>query len=141
MLKTAVVYQSRAECVSKNWFPNEQGGWEALRPLTSIMDSDRDVLQKRFRLNMSRIHGLIRIIFSDCDELKPSSLFIIEGTSADVLRASVVFLHSTFEDLLRCQIPRNKQDKKWVFYSGKDIDKALTSAGIDSLAFNPFTLC
>jgi hypothetical protein len=84
--------------------------------ITFEMDASGKILQTRFLLNMSRIHGLLRITRLDHDELKPKSIFHSEGISADILRSAVVFLHATFEDVVRSRIPRRKQDKKWVFY-------------------------
>lgn len=100
-----------------------------------VDDGSRNILQTRFLLNMSRIHGLVRVTQLDQDELKPSSLFQSDGISADILRSAVVFLHATFEDVVRSRIPLPKQGKKWVFYSGSHIDKALKLAGIDARPF------
>src|ERR1700751_4235624 len=100
-----------------------------------VKDASRKVSETRFLLNMSRIHGLVRVTQWDRDELKPSSLFQSDRIRADILRSSIVFLHATFEDVVRSRIPLPKQGKKWVFYSGTHIDKALKLAGIDARPF------
>jgi hypothetical protein len=100
-----------------------------------MVDPNRNILQTRFLLNMSRIHGLLRVIQLDYEELKPSALFQSEGIRADILRSAVVFLHATFEDVVRSRIPRRKQDQKWNFYSGRDLDKALRLAEIEAEPF------
>jgi hypothetical protein len=46
-----------------------------------------------------------------------------------------VFLHATFEDVLRSYLP--KPNKSLSFYSGTDIDKALKLSGIDAKPFRP----
>jgi len=60
-----------------------------------------DLLKSRFYLNMNRITGLVKLIHSDIDSLKPLAPLQSEGVSADILRTIVVFLHATFEDVLR----------------------------------------
>jgi hypothetical protein len=54
----------------------------------------------RFLLNMGRIHGLVQLLYSN-EALKPTGIFQSEGARADILRSIVVFLHATFEDILR----------------------------------------
>ena len=82
---------------------------------------------------MGRIGGLARLLFSDIEQLKPTSFAQYEGVSADILRFTVVFLHATFETLVRSLT--HQPDKKWSFYSGADIDKALGRSGIDPKPF------
>jgi hypothetical protein len=65
------------------------------------MDTHNDLVTARFRLNMDRIHGLVKLIYSDIDPLRATGPFQIDGAKADILRSIVVFLHATFEDLLR----------------------------------------
>ena len=101
------------------------------------MNSDTNIWQTRFLLNMKRIHGLLRVTRLDYDELKRSEVFKSEGVRADILRSAVVFLHAAFEDVVRSRIPWRKQGKNWTFYSGSDIDKALRLAGIDARPFRP----
>ena len=81
---------------------------------------------------MSRINGLVRLVSSN-EALKPTGIFKSEGTRADILRSIVVFLHATFEDILRSHI--RGSDKHLSFYSGTDIDKALKLSGIDAKPF------
>lgn len=65
------------------------------------MSTHNDVLESRFFMNMARISGLMKLMFSDIDQLKPSGFSLYEGASADIFRTIVVFLHATFEDVLR----------------------------------------
>ncbi len=97
--------------------------------------SNSNLLQTRFHLNMSRINNLVNVIFFDIPQLKPTGLFQSEGARADILRAIVVFLPATFEDLLRSYIP--KPNKSLSFYSHTDIEKALRLGGIDSKPVQP----
>jgi hypothetical protein len=71
------------------------------------------------------------LVFSDVDLLKPAGIFTNEAVSADLLRLIVVFLHATFEVLLRSKTHRQTKS----FYSRTDIDKALKQAGIDAEPF------
>jgi hypothetical protein len=57
------------------------------------MNTHKDLVKARFQLNMGRINALAKLGFSNIDSLKPCR--------ADILRTVVVFLHATFEDLLR----------------------------------------
>jgi hypothetical protein len=94
-----------------------------------------DLLETRFRLNMDRISGLVRLLFSN-DALKPNAAFEPStGPRADILRAVVVFLHATFEVALRSYIPRPTRSLS--FYSRSDLDKALRLSGIDPAPFRP----
>lgn len=65
------------------------------------MNTHNDLLNARFELNMRRINGLVGLIFSDIDLLRPKEPFQSDGARADILRTIVVFLHATFEDVLR----------------------------------------
>jgi len=91
----------------------------------------KDLLEARFQSNMRRINRLVTLIFTD--PLKPKGLFQSDGVRADILRTIVVFLHASFEDVLRSHLPR--QNKKLTFTSGGDLDKALTLSGIDPKPF------
>jgi hypothetical protein len=64
------------------------------------MTAPEDLLASRFYQNMNRITGLVKLIHLDVDSLRPSGLQS-HGVRADILRAIVVFLHATFEDVLR----------------------------------------
>jgi hypothetical protein len=65
------------------------------------MNMPNDLLEARFRLNMDRINGLVKLIFSDIEPLKRTEPLQSGGVRADILRMIVVFLHATFEDVLR----------------------------------------
>jgi hypothetical protein len=94
------------------------------------MSANRDQLPfERFRLNMKRIHGLVQLVESN-ESLKPVGVFHSDGVRADILRAVVVFLHATVEDVVRSRLP--KPNKSFSFYSSTDLDKALTRSGIDA---------
>jgi len=84
---------------------------------------------------MGRINSLVGLTALDIDALKPIGLFESDGPRADVLRAIVVFLHATFEDVLRRSVL--KHDKKFTFYKSADIDKALRKRGLDPTPFKP----
>ena len=98
------------------------------------MTTKDELLKTRFLLNMGRINGLVRLLYSN-EALKPAGLFQSEGVRADILRSIVVFLHATFEVVLRSRIP--KPNKSLSFYSRTDLDKALTLSGIDAKPFAP----
>ncbi len=83
---------------------------------------------------MGRINGLVTLLCSS-DALKPVALFQSERPRADIFRAIVVFLHATFEDMLRSHIPMTT--KRWTFCGRTDIDKALTQSNIDPTPFKP----
>ena len=94
-----------------------------------------DLLESRFRLNMSRISGLVHLL-SSYDALKPATcLGASEGARADILRSIVVFLHATFEVVLRSHIP--KPNRSLSFYSRTDLEKALKLSGVDAEPFRP----
>lgn len=99
------------------------------------MSTHNNLLKARFHLNMGRINGLVKLIFSDFDLLRPMEPFQSDGVRADILRAIVVFLHATFEGILRSHVP--KPNKSLSFYSGTDIDKAFKQSGIDAKPFKP----
>lgn len=92
------------------------------------MSEKGDLLATRFQLNMRRISGLTILAFS----LEQPALLQSEGPQADIFRAIVVFLHATFEVLLKSQLRRPKKAKS---YSGNDIDKTLQQVGIDPTPF------
>jgi len=97
------------------------------------MSAAVDLLETRFRLNMDRISGLVRLLSSH-DALKLTIVFgCSSGTRADILRSIVVFLHATFEVALRSHVP--KPSRSLSFYSRTDLDKALKLSGIDATPF------
>ena len=78
------------------------------------MITKNDLLKSRFHLNMSRIGSLVNLLTSH-DTPEQVKLFgDSEGVRADILRSIVVFLHATFEVVLRSHIP--KQNSKFSFY-------------------------
>ena len=101
------------------------------------MSTRENLLYARFHLNMRRIDDLTNLIVLDIDSLRPTGLFQSEGVRADILRTIVVFLHATFEDVLR-SIAR-QPNKKMSFYSGADIDKVLRQSGLDPAPSSPCT--
>lgn len=98
------------------------------------MTSRAELLETRFLANMGRITGMVRLIHSH-DALKPKGVFGSEGVRADMLRAIVVFLHATFEVVLRSHL--RKPDERLCFYSRADLDKALRRSNIDATPFKP----
>ena len=64
------------------------------------METADDLLDARFRTNMRRIDGLTGLVYTGS---VPSTPTAVENDSvrADLFRAIVVFLHATFEDILR----------------------------------------
>jgi hypothetical protein len=97
------------------------------------MNSRDALMTARFHLNMGRIHGLVKLIHADIAQLKPTGFVQSEGPRAEILRAVVVFLHATFEDVLRSRVcPYNK---KFTFCSGTDIDKILRRCRLDPSPF------
>ena len=91
-----------------------------------------ELLSERFRLNMKRIHGLVKLVEAN-ESLKPVGLVHSDGVRADILRSVVVLLHATFEDAVRSRLP--KPNKSFSFYSSADLDKALKRSGIDAAPF------
>jgi hypothetical protein len=96
-----------------------------------------EIFKKRFLLNMRRISGLVRVTLLDHEELKPSGILQSKGARADIFRSIVVFLHATFEDAVRSQIPRKKPNIPWNFYAKADLNKALEWAEIDASPSKP----
>jgi hypothetical protein len=64
------------------------------------MNTPTDLLQARFRLNMDRIAGLAKLT-SDISPLNQKGSVFSDEVRADLFRTIVVFLHATFEDVLR----------------------------------------
>jgi hypothetical protein len=97
------------------------------------MTAKTDLLDTRFRLNMNRISGLVQLLSSH-DALKPTTVFGSSGARADILRSIVVFLHATFEVVLRSHLPPNRSIN---FYSRTDLEKALKLSCVDAKPFRP----
>jgi hypothetical protein len=76
----------------------------------------------------------MKLAMSGEGQFKPTGFMQYEGVSADIFRLIVVFLHAAVEDLVRSQLPRNKN---FSFQSGSDIDKVLKHAGYDSSSLKP----
>lgn len=101
--------------------------------LLHAMTAKADLFETRFRLNMNRISGLVQLLSSH-DTLKPTTVFGSSGARADILRSIVVFLHATFEVVLRGHIPPNRSIN---FYSRTDLEKALKLSRVDAKPFRP----
>lgn len=66
------------------------------------MDSDKELLKARFHRNMRRVDSLVALVNHRSATLNLAAGTIeSEGARADLLRAIIVFLHATFEDMLR----------------------------------------
>lgn len=95
---------------------------------------------KRYVINSSRIAGLINLVMSESSELKPKTFMTYSGVSADIMRAIVVFLHATVEDIIRTQIPNND---KFTFQGRSDIERAMKKIGRSAeplrRLYNPLT--
>jgi phosphoglycolate phosphatase-like HAD superfamily hydrolase len=97
------------------------------------MTKKNDLFKARFLVNMGRVGALAKLLNSDVEQLQPTGFAQYEGTAADIFRFVTVFLHATFETLVRSQT--HQPNKKWSFYSGADIDKALRQSRIDAKPF------
>jgi hypothetical protein len=69
---------------------------------------DREAISKRFIANMGRVGAITRVLYSGGDGLKQTGFAQSEGARADILRATVVFLHVSFEDFIQSQIPSGR---------------------------------
>jgi hypothetical protein len=78
---------------------------------------------------------MVHVTLLDREEFKPSGILQSKGARADIFRSIVVFLHATFEDAVRSQIPREKPNNPWNFSAKADLDKALKRAEIDASPF------
>jgi hypothetical protein len=65
------------------------------------MSKHKDLSDVRFSINMDRIKGLVNLSGSDIDARSLIYPFQTIGVKADICRTIVVFLHATFEDVLR----------------------------------------
>lgn len=84
---------------------------------------------------MKRLGAISRLFQSGIEDLKPVGPFQSEGVRADILRAVVVFLHASFEDLVRSQF--SNQRGKWSFNAGPDLANALRRLNVsDPTGFN-----
>ena len=64
------------------------------------MNTPTDLLEARFLQNMARIDGLAKLV-SAINPSRQTEPLLGEGVRADLFRTIVVFLHATFEDVLR----------------------------------------
>lgn len=96
------------------------------------MKKKAELLRTRFLLNMSRVNSLVRLLFSS-DSVKPAGIFRSEGVRADLYRSIVVFLHATFEVVLRSHM--RELEPNLTFSGRPDLDKALRRSGIDAAPF------
>src|SRR4051812_35148605 len=81
-----------------------------------------DLFRARFLLNVERINGLVNVLFSS-EALQSTAPFRSEGVRADILRSIVVFLHATFEAILRSCV--SSPSKRLSVYSASDLNKVL----------------
>jgi hypothetical protein len=77
-----------------------------------IMDL-KDPLVTRFLLNMKRVNDLLGLIRPDRAPLKSERELESDTIRGDIARAVVVFLHATFEDLLRTAARQRLDAAKW----------------------------
>src|ERR1700674_4168983 len=95
---------------------------------------------KRYVINSNRINRLMDLAITNPGETKPKMFMTYSGVSADIMRAIVVFLHATVEDLIRTQIPKNE---KFTFQGRGDIEKAMKRIGRSAVPlrrlYNPLT--
>ena len=88
----------------------------------------------RFRLNIDRINGMVKFLYDE-NNWKPATQAFhqpVEGVQADIFRSVVVFLHATFEDLIRSHAPKAK---RWTFSSRSDLEKAFKRSKINCAPF------
>lgn len=90
------------------------------------------LLRARFLLNIQRINGLVNVLFSS-EALQSTAPFRSEGVRGDILRSIVVFLHATFEVILRSCVPN--PSKRISVYSASDLNKVLRLVGISAQPF------
>jgi len=81
-----------------------------------------DLFEQRFRHNMRRVGALTKLVYRG-DE---PDTFELDGASADICRAVVVFMHATFEDMLRT-VARERIPQHATYSHLKDIPLASTT--------------
>lgn len=100
----------------------------------SVMNLRREELLKvRFMMNMGRITRLVRALVDDKGSDLFDLLIKVDDVRADQLRAIVVFLHATFETVLRSHFRR--PDARFTFCGRSDLDNALRLSDIDPAPF------
>jgi hypothetical protein len=82
-------------------------------------------IKTRFQTNMKRLGAIANVVNSKAEGL--------QGVRADLLRASVVFLHVSFEDFVRSHRPKSL--KRCTFNSDSDIKRALYKINADPTLF------
>jgi hypothetical protein len=99
----------------------------------TLVNSADQLMSARFQANMNRINGLISLVQYDIVLPQPAGFAERTGPRADILRAAIVFLHATFEDLLRSVADPKK--RRINFYSGSDISKAIRYRKLNTRRF------
>ncbi len=65
------------------------------------IEQSRELLKHRFYLNMRRVNDLVQMGMDNHNAAEQTSFLTGIGVlKADVLRATIVFLHAKFEDVL-----------------------------------------
>lgn len=101
-----------------------------------MTDRGETLLAVRFELNMGRLADLVRLVTSGRLP-KGSKPFERTGVGADISRAIVVFLHATFEDILRTvgTAKRGRNAKVESFGSWPPVKRILEQIGLDPTPF------
>ena len=95
---------------------------------------DLKAIKKRFLANVAKISAIVTHLNSETSGLNQIKFGENHPVRADILRAVVVFLHATFEDIIRSQFPN--PNKKFTFYSNSDITRALVHINLDPALFS-----
>src|ERR1019366_7768507 len=97
-----------------------------------MVHSNDQLLKLRFELNMARIAKMVELT-ETLRTQHPKITFERHGAEAEVLRAVVVFLHTTFEVALRSYQPKSR--KSFTFSGNIDLDQALRQSGVSPSSF------
>jgi hypothetical protein len=103
-------------------------------PHSCMVDSsiDRSIVKNRFVANMRRAGEITSFVTSNL-EIEKGTFFQVSGVKADLLRLNVVFLHATFEDLVRSFLPISRQ--RFTFNGQSDLRKAIRQIPLDTKIF------
>jgi hypothetical protein len=95
--------------------------------------SNIEICKLRFRVNMRRIDGIIRL-FAVGKEGEPRRNLTddMAEVEADIARFTVVFLHATLEDFIRSNLPKSKRNG-YNFHGKSDLAKAYRWLGIQPI--------
>jgi hypothetical protein len=93
-----------------------------------------ELMRVRFLLNMRRINGLVQFLHSN-EAPRPTDTFQSAGVRADILRSIVVFLHATFEDVLRTTA------RQCIEHRRKTVDQLIQESVEDHLRGKSFGSC